>query len=247
MSIAAMGGAALGASALSSGSSTLNAQNSNSSMQAGGFADSTWGSTQASEAMSRLYGSAASAEDILRANEANAYQNAFLEKQMAYNSQEAARNREYQAYMSNTAYQRAVADLKAAGLNPILAAGNLGATTPSGSFASSGLQTAYKANTYADQESWSRGSGGSWGNSHSEEFSESMSKTTTQLASMLDGIGKVFNAAGSAMNATTDKKLTGNRGTTTHKINPNSPAGQRAMHGQNSLKSLTSVIRSIHK
>lgn len=49
-----------------------------------------------------------------------------------WSAQQAEIQRNWQAEMSSTAHQREVADLQAAGLNPVLSAGGTGASTPSG-------------------------------------------------------------------------------------------------------------------
>lgn len=69
----------------------------------------------------------------------NAMSAASQSSAMRYNSAEAKAQRNWQERMANTSYQRGVADLKAAGLNPILAAYNgYGAQTPSGGYGSLG-------------------------------------------------------------------------------------------------------------
>lgn len=67
------------------------------------------------------------------------FQQSSANQAMQFEADQAKIARDWEAQMSNTAYQRAVKDLKAAGLNPILAYQQGGASTPT-AVSASGMQ-----------------------------------------------------------------------------------------------------------
>lgn len=101
----------------------------------------------------------------------NQYNAEMWERQAAFSAQEAQKTRDWQEYMSNTAYQRAVKDMIAAGINPVLAASQGGASTPGGATGSASLASGATAS--ASQGSVSGATAGSYtgqGNNMSEQL-----------------------------------------------------------------------------
>lgn len=132
----------------------------------------------------------ATAQSVAAAERANELQRQNMMMAMEFNAKEAQKNRDWEETMSNTAYQRAITDMKAAGINPILAAGNGGASTPTGGAASTSAMQAHMANAYTDYENSSQGGGTSSG--WSTGGSETISNISEQITSAMGALSNAF-------------------------------------------------------
>lgn len=123
-------------------------------------------------------------------------QKALMQMQMEYNSREAQKAREWQESMANTVYTRSVANMREAGINPILAAnmglsaGNIG----SGQSASVSGASAPMPTTIADSNSAYK--------SEAQGSSTSQNSSESGVITALTKMGEIFaNALGSINSA----------------------------------------------
>lgn len=122
-----------------------------------------------------------------------------LQMQMEYNSAEAQKQRDWEERMANTVYTRSVANMREAGINPILAAnmGLSGAAVGSGATASiGGAPSAPVAQNFMD--AWSASENAS--ESHGSSWQSSEGGLVTALSALGDALGAAIGKVTSGMN-----------------------------------------------
>lgn len=136
----------------------------------------------------------------------------------AFNAEQAQITRDWQEKMSNTAYQRAMADMAKAGLNPILAGSLGGASTPGGATATANF-TGAGASSSGGSSYWQRSIQDNIWNMGMDALNSAGQEALGQdLAGIIRQAGSYI---GKLMNAFVDKADTMyQNGATTYKSNP---------------------------
>lgn len=185
--------------------SNLNAITNGLNALRGSVADSSQGSVNSGMTSGNSWQQAASQTDAASARAFSAEQaelayerqKKLMQMEMDYNTREAEKQRQWELENANTVYTRSVENMKAAGINPILAA-NMGlsaASVGSGSTASISGASAPMAQSFMDTSSASAGGsqsygenhGSSWGSSHSEEsLATGLQLLGTKIGAALD-------------------------------------------------------------
>lgn len=115
----------------------------------------------------------------------------MFEKQMAFNAQQAQLQRDWAERMDNTKYQRAMADMKTAGLNPILAYGGINSSASGSAASVSAPQMGYASGAQA--------SGGVLG--ANDATMPSYTGAMEYYSGLMGILGSAFNGLHSAMGA----------------------------------------------